>query len=284
MINVKPTAKHIKSIKKHKRFLEKWKMWGFAYYDGEDYYFAAQYTQITGSLTGYLILNQDGEDLPLSQVLSQAYYLVRYNTMVHNTISAMVPQMAKSRKTYEEMLGLLKNNQHEIVKQRPDLTEAVRKMIELNEYSVKMSDKIREIVYRLGGYQRDITQGRGYFDQKFFDVMDDEYGKYSELMYKYGIQERDLQKDYARLSEALDISNISISSSDKRKLKTLLKATQETNEKELTKSLETFEKDDQGNQLYIDLNNIKESLAKNREDIGKRDFQKITVPIIRNKS
>lgn len=283
MINVKPTANHIKNIKKHKKLLEKWKMWGFAYYDGNDYYYMAQYTQITGSLTGYLVLNQKGEDLPLSQVLSQAYYLVRYNTMVHNTISAMAPQMAKSRKTYEEMLHLLKNNQHEIVRARPDFTEAIRKMIELNEFSVKMTERIREIVYTLGGYQREITRDRGYFDQQFFDVMDDEYGKYSELMYKYGIQERDIHKDYAVLSEALDTGNMAISSSDKKKLKTLLKATQETNEKELKKSLETFEKDDQGNQLYIDLNNIKESLAKNREDIGKRDFQKITVPIIRNK-
>lgn len=281
MINVKPTANHIRNIKKHKKLLEKWKMWGFAYYDGNDYYYMAQYTQITGSLTGYLVLNQNGEDLPLNQVVSQAYYLVRYNTMVHNTISAMAPQMAKSRKTYEEMLDLLKKNQYEIERARPDLTESIRRMIELNEFSVKMPDKIREIVYTLGGYQREITRDRGYFDQQFFDVIDDEYGKYSELMYSYGIQERDLQNDYTRLNEALD--DIAISSTDKRKLKALLKATQETNDKELKKSLESFEKDEQGNQLYIDLNDIKDSLAKNREDIGKRDFHKITVPIIRNK-
>ena len=82
-------------------------MWGFAFYDADDYYFMVQFTILFGKLSGYLILNREGNDLRLDKVESPGYYLVKYNTLVHNTIAGILPQMHKSRKPYQQMNDLL---------------------------------------------------------------------------------------------------------------------------------------------------------------------------------
>lgn len=282
MINVKPTANHIKNIKKHKKFLEKWKMWEFAYSDGHDFYFVVHYTQITGGITGYLILNKEGEDLPFEQIESPAHFLMWYNTMVHNTITDIAPQMKKSMKPFQEMYELLTKNKSGIVRIRPDLLRSLDEIIHSITKSLEQPEAIREIVYTLGGYQRQVTREKGYFDQKFLKVMDDEIGKYGEMMYQNGLRERELRGDYELVYQALNNGEFSISHSDQKKLQGLLKANMESNDNALEKSLETFEKDDQGHKLFIDRNNIKESLSKNRIEQGKIDFYKEIVPIIRN--
>ncbi|OXT14593.1 hypothetical protein B9K06_25570, partial [Bacillus sp. OG2] len=66
------------------------------------------------------------------------------------------------------------------------------------------------------------------------------------------------------------------------RLKGLLNAAMETNEKELEKSMSTFERDPNGNPLEIDKGNIQESLRLNRKVQGKKDFKEKIVPIIRN--
>lgn len=285
MINLKPTANHLKNIKEHKRFLEKWDMWEFAYFDGYDYYFVVQYTRrMTDSITGYIILNTEGEALPFDQVEVPAYNLILYNTMVHNTISDMIPQMHKGMKPFQQMYDLLNNHQSEMVKACPNISESIEKIIESISLSLKQPEITREIVYTLGGYQRQITRERGYFDLDFLKVMQDEAGKYSEMMYKYGLREIGLRKDYDRIYDCLKSSNTSIPKRERKKLMGLIKACTESNDNQLRKSLRTFEIDEQGNELYIDLKSIKESLARNREEIGKRDFQKIIVQIIRNKN
>ena len=80
-----------------------------------------------------------------------------------------------------------------------------------------MPEKMREIVYKLGGYQREITREyEGIFDQEFLAVMEDEIGKYSEMMYKYGLTERKLEKDYEQLYLSLNTDNFAISFSEKK--------------------------------------------------------------------
>jgi hypothetical protein len=277
MINVKPTKEHVKNIKEHKKFLEKWDMWDFAYFDGSEYYFLTVYNSITGGITGYLVLNDRGEDIPFSQAKEPAYYLNRYNTMVHNTINGIAPRMNKNMKPYEDMIALLGKHKADLVQQEPDLHKSIDKIIDFTQKNIQEASSVRDIVYTLGGYQREITRERGYFDKDFLKVMEDEYGRYSEIMYTYGLREREMQEDYQKMYRLLDSGKVSAG-----KLKILLKAAIETNEKELEKSMATFEKDDQGNSLEIDNNNIRESLSLNKTKQGRKDFEKLIAPLIRN--
>ncbi|MGD6857954.1 hypothetical protein ACQCVO_23230 [Bacillus infantis] len=277
MINVKPTKEHMKNIKKHKKFLEKWEMWDYAYYDGHKHYFLVVYNSITGGITGYLILGEMGEEVPYSEAKEPAYYLNRYNTMVHYTINGIVPRMNKNMKPYEDMIELLGKHKADLVQQEPDLNSAIEQIVEYTQKNVQEASYVRDIVYTLGGYQREITRERGYFDREFLKVMEDEYGRYSEIMYTYGLREREMQPDYKRMYRLLESGKVSAP-----KLRSLLKAAIETNEKELEKSMATFEKDDQGNSLEIDKNNIKGSLSDNKTKLGRKDFEKLIVPFVRN--
>lgn len=277
MIDVKPSKEHLKNIKEHKKFLEKWDMWDFAYYDGSEYYFLTAYNSITGGITGYLILNDKGEEISYSQAKEPAYYLISYNTLVHNTINGLAPRMNKNMQPYLDMVELLSNHKAEIVQQEPGLSGAIDQIIDYTQKNIQEAAYVREIVYNLGGYQREVTRERGYFDKEFLRVMENEFGRYSEIMYTYGIREREMQPDYQKLYRLLDSGKISIS-----KLKSILKAAIETNEKELEKSMSTYERDPDGASLEIDRNNIKESLRVNRSVQGKKDFEKISAPLIRN--
>jgi hypothetical protein len=277
MINVKPTKEHLKNIKKHKKFLEKWDMWDFAYYDGSTYYFLTAYNSITGGITGYLILNESGDEVPYNLAKEPAYYLISYNTLVHNTINGIAPRMNESMKPHHDMIELLNNHKAELIQQDPGLSEAINRIINYTQKNIQEASYVRDIVYTLGGYQREVTRERGYFDKNFLAVMENEFGRYSEIKYTYGLREREMQPDYQRMYRLLDSGKISAP-----KLKSILKAAIETNEKELEKSMSTYEKGPEGVSLDIDRNNIRDSLSQNRSAQGERDFEKTSALLIRN--
>lgn len=283
MINVKPTTNHIKTIKEHKRFLEKWDMWDFAYFDGKDYYFVVVYTRRGGKITGYLILNKDGYAPPLEQVKSPAYHLISYNTMVHNTITILVPRTKSNVSPVQLMSRLITTYKNEILKDHSYLTESIEKILQRNSEVEKYPEVIKEIAYTLGNYQLHITRKTGFFDKEFLNKMEDEFYKYDELVYKYGIREREIIEDYEKLLHALQMDNIDINRKDKNQLIKLLRSRISSIEKNLKKSLESYEKDEYGKEKFIDPNNIKDSIVKNIKKSGRRDFQNIIMPKIRNK-
>jgi hypothetical protein len=107
MINTKPTPKHIESIKNYKKFLEKWDMWVFAYFDGTEYYFLNQYISKIRGICGYLILDRNGEVIPFNQAKEVLFLLVNYNTMMSQAISDILPQMKKRMDPFQARVNLL---------------------------------------------------------------------------------------------------------------------------------------------------------------------------------
>ncbi|MFP7447027.1 hypothetical protein SFC50_25370 [Bacillus infantis] len=277
MINVKPTKQHIQTIKKHKKLLEKWDMWDYAYYDGKEYYFLTVYNTLLGKITGYLLLDASGREPEGEKVEEAAYYLISYNTMVHNTIAGIVPRMHMNMEPYQQMVKLLGKHKGELVREDPELEAAIEEILVLTKVIIEESSQIRDIVYTVGGYQREITRERGYFDLAFLRKMEEEFERYSIIMYTFGLRERTMAPAYKRIYELVSSGKVKAP-----RLKGLLKAAMETNEKELEKSMSTFERDPDGNPLEIDKENIQESLRLNRKVQGKKDFKEKIVPIIRN--
>jgi hypothetical protein len=278
-INVKPTKQHRQNIKKHKRFLEKWEMWDFAYYDGKEYYFMTAYNSLIGKITGYLILDATGKEPDTDKVKEAAYFLISYNTMVHNVITGMVPRMNMNMAPYQQMVKLLTEHVEEIVRADPELEGTIERIIALNKMIIEDASQVREIVYTVGGLQREITRGSGFFDRAFLRKMEEEVGRYSLNMYTLGLREREMQLGYRRIYQLISSGKVKAS-----RLKGLLRAATETNEKELEASMSTFEKIPEGNPLHIDRENVQESLEHNRKMQGKKDFGEMILPIIRNLS
>lgn len=282
MINVKPTPNHEKNIKSYKKIFEKWDMWNFAFLHEDVYYYVVDYSRITGKLAGYLILDTNGDVPSFEDVKVPAYFLMLYNTLMHNTITGIGPQMKKGMSTYEKMYQLLEKNRDKIVKGYPTFEEQLDQMIEHNKEAAKRPEKIKEIYYNIGEMQREVTRGSGYFDTSYLERLQDEFGKYGALMYTFGRGEQALKGPYKELSQLLSTKDLDISPKDKSTIKALIKAWLPTVETNLKKSMATFELDERGNKLSIDEQNIKKSLANNREEIAKRDFEKKILPIIRN--
>ncbi|RIW29051.1 hypothetical protein D3H55_20050 [Bacillus salacetis] len=276
-INVKPTKQHKVNIKKHKKIFEKWDMWDFAYFDGKEYYFLTVYNSLFGKVTGYLLLDKSGKEPDVEKVKEAAYYLICYNTLVHNVITGMVPRMNMNMAPYQQMVKLLAEHKKEIVRADPELEGTVERIIALNKIIVEEASQVREIVYTVGGLQREITRGSGFFDQEFLQKMEEEAGRYSFNMYTFGLREREMQPGYQRIYQLISKGRVKAP-----RLRALLKAAIETNEKELEASMSTFERDQKGNPLQIDRENIPESLVYNRQMQGQKDFDELIMPIIRN--
>ncbi|MED1608132.1 hypothetical protein P4U90_22720 [Cytobacillus kochii] len=257
-------------------------MWNFAFLYEEVYFYVVDYSRITGKLSGYLILDSNGDVPSFEDVKVPAYYLMLYNTLMHNTINGIGPQMKKGMSTYEKMYQLLEKNRDRIIKSNPQLKEQLDQMIEHNKEAAKRPEKIKEIYYNIGEMQRKVTRGSGYFDTNYLVRLQDEFGKYGTLMYTFGIGERALKGPYKELSQLLSTKGLGVPSKDKSIIKALIKAWLSTVETNLKKSMATFELDERGKKLSIDHQNIKQSLANNREEIAKRDFNKKILPLLRN--
>lgn len=281
MINVNPTAEHLQQINQHKKFLEKWDMWQFAFLLEGNYYFLVQYKQITGKISGYLILDGNGQKVSRDQAVKAGYYLIRYNTLLQNTIDHIGPRMHKSVKPFKDTLMLLEKNKGILIEENPQLADSIYRIMAFLKENIESPAYMKEIYYTIGGYQREVTGKLGYFDREFLNKMDDETLKYSETMYRYGITQRKLKEEYHQLGKAAEQS-LRLSALDKRNLIGLLKAAVDSAEEELEKSLATFEKDTNGKPLYIDPENIGKSIQTNEINQGKQDYEKSMVPKFRN--
>ncbi|RYI28807.1 hypothetical protein EVU96_12805 [Bacillus infantis] len=277
MIYVKPTKQHIQNIKNNKKFLEKWDMWDFAYFDGKEHYFLTAYHSITGAITGYLILNRHGQAVPLAEAKEPAFMLIRYNTLVHNTISELVPRTNPNMKPFEDLAKLLKENKSRLIGIDSKAVVSADRIIQHCETSIQESKEVREIVLTVGGYQREVTREKGYFDEVFYEKMNDEILKYSEMMYKYGLRQRELQGDYEHLSRLLETGQL-----NERKLKGLLKDVQRSNKDTLEKSMASFERDSEGNRIDINPQNIKAVLQEIKRRDGEKHLAEKSLPLIRN--
>ncbi|MEA1855523.1 hypothetical protein MKX67_02800 [Cytobacillus sp. FSL W7-1323] len=281
MINVNPTPEQIKNIKRHKRLFEKWDMWKFAFFYKGQHYFIVDYAKLNNKVSGYLIMDKAGEVLSLEEAKLPAYYLLLFNTMANNAGRGMAIQAKKEPLTYKEMNRILLDNQEKLLTEYPHMVQVINRIVEHNEKVIERPKRIKEIIYNLGYMQREVTRNIGYFDIPFMDSFEDEYGKYSAMMYTIAKNEISLERDYEELKKVMSNETIFSSKKDKNTLQTLLNDWLKTNDT-LRKSIATFELDERGNKLQIDERNIKQSLSKNREDIGKRDFENKIVPVLRN--
>lgn len=272
---------HVTNIKKYKNMFEKWDMWDFAYFDGKEYYFLTLYEQFLKGITGYLILDAKGNVVPFNRSTDPAYFLVSYNTMIHETMKQMVPQMYKDMSPFKDVLSLLRKNKWEIVNSCTRCEPSINKIIEYTTISLENPKRIKDIVYTLGGYQNQIQDETGFFDKDFYDLMQDESGKYSEIMYMYGLREMEMIEDYQTIIDAISGTS-SIPKIERIKLKGLLKASIQSNKDALSKSMETFNRDIHGKKIIINIDNMKEALEKNKDEHGMKAFEEKIVPKIRN--
>lgn len=282
MINTKPTSNHIKSIKNYKKFLEKWDMWDFAYYDGSEYYFLTQYISSIKGISGYLILDSKGEVVPFIKAKEYLKYLINYNTLMSNTISGILPQMKKNMSPYKEKIQLLTKYQQAFYNLSPGEAESVGRIINETNQILEIPNLLNSIYYKLGDYQRIITTDQGYFDLDLLGEIKDTFNQYREVMYKYGIRERALMKDYETVLDSLKKVEEEVTGQDQRKIKNLLTASIQSNQGALEKSMREFEYDDKGNKVFIDQTRIKESLGEKVEKEGAKHFEKKVLSILRN--
>lgn len=283
MINTKPTPKHLETILEYKKMFEKWDMWDFAYFDGSEYYFLTLYDQPIRGITGYLITNQAGFAIPFSEAKHPAYCLISYNTLVHFAISNILPQIHKEMAPYERFVSLLQKHRAMILAESPNMGDSIHKMITYTEDALQNRDKLNEIISTLSYYQEKITKEDGFFDDTLLATMQEEGDKYNEIMYVYGLREREMMADYQKLIDFLHSKDsVRIPRMDKWRLLHIVKAAMLSNKGALEKTLAKFEHDENGNRVTFDLHNIRESISKQRTADGLVAFNKKSVLLIRN--
>lgn len=91
-----------------------------------------------------------------------------------------------------------------------------------------------------------------------------------------------MKDNYAELKRVVSLQEKGLANRDKKKIIRMLGAWLSSYERVLKKSISTFELDERGNRLDIDLTNIKQSLAKARQEIAGRDFPRLILSILRN--
>ncbi len=282
MINTKPTPKHIESIKKYKKILEKWDMWDFAYYDGSEYYFLNQYISYIKRISGYLILNSQGNAIPFSQAKEYFRYLINYNTMLAQTISDILPQMKKNMSPFQERVQLLIKYREAFNSLTSVEAESAARIINETNKTLEMPNLLNDIYYTIGTYQQQITMEKGYFDLELLKKIRSTFNQYREVMYKYGMRERSLNKDYDIVVNSLKNLKGKIPAKDRRNIKILLVSAKQSNQGALEKSMREFEQDDNGNKVFIDQTRLKESLAEKFKKDGLKYFEEKMVIKLRN--
>ena len=282
MINVKPTKVHEQNIKKHKQLLEKWDMWDFAFFDGEEYYFLTLYEQFLKGITGYLILDYKGNILPFNQAKEPAFSLVSFNTMIHGAMQEMVPQMLKDMSPYEEVVSLLNRYKEDFVKINPQLETAIDRIIRYTTKALGNSKRIDDIINKLGNLQRFATRQHGYFDSQILDAMEDECVKYNAMMYEYGLNEFELMDDYQQVIDILSKEQPSIPIFTRKKIKQLLHASIQSNKGALNKTMQGFNEGFLEENVKLDETKLKESFKEKMLKSGIKAFEEKIVPKMRN--
>ncbi|MEK5037268.1 hypothetical protein [Sporosarcina sp. FSL K6-3457] len=282
MINLKPTPRHVENIKKHKGLFEKWKMWPFAYYDGNNYYFLTLYDQRFKGITGYLMLGQDGSVLPFEEAKEPAFKLINYNSIIAQTISEIIPQAYKDTSHFKETIKYLTKYRQNLIDADPRIESSIHQILEATEKTLGIEKTLKDAAKEISYAQKSVTDEKGYFDQALLDELRDESYKYSEVMYEYGIRETALKPHYEAVTALFKEKSVKLNLYAKLKIKDLMKLSHRSIDKQLKKSQSAFETDYYGEKVMIDKNRIKESLIEKRHRDGDAYFEELIIPIIRN--
>lgn len=282
MIDTKPTKTHEKNIKKHKSLIEKWDMWDFAYFDGRDYYFLTQYEQILKGITGYLILDYKGNIVPFEEAKAPALALVSFNTMIHSAMKEMVPQMLKEMSPYKDVVSLLNRHKADLVRMQPNLEASIEKIISHTTYALGNSKRIEDIINTLGNLQRFATRQHGYFNDEILDDMQAESVKYNVMMYDYGLKEFELMDDYQQVINSLSKGNSNVPASARKKISDLLRASIQSNNGALKKTMQGFVEGFAEENIKLDESNLQQSFDEKMTKSGLKAFEEKIVPKIRN--
>ncbi|MBS4193295.1 hypothetical protein KHA94_24735 [Bacillus sp. FJAT-49705] len=282
MIETKPTKTRQKSIKQYKKLLEKWDMWDFAYFDGNDYYFLTLYEQMRKGITGYLILDYEGNVLPFEQAKAPATSLIRFNTMIHGAMQEMVPQMLKNMDPYKKVVSLLSEHKTNLSSKDPELASSVDKVISYTTYAIGNSKRIEDFVNTLGQLQRIATKKQGFFDDEILNEMRDVCIKYNAMMFEYGLNEFELMDDYQQIINSLNEEPTNIPSSSRKKMIALLTASIDSNNGALTKTMKGFDDDFKQVNVQIDPANLEQSFNKMMEKSRLIAFEEKIAYKIRN--
>ncbi|QED46421.1 hypothetical protein [Cytobacillus dafuensis] len=282
MINTKPTKLHIKNIKQYKNLLEKWDMWDFAYFDGNDYYFLTLYDHMLKGISGYLILDYEGNVLPFEKAEVPATALNRFNTMIHGAMQEMVPQMLKNMDPYKEVVSLLTQHKSDLIWRDPELASSIEKVIRYTTHALGISKRTEDIVNTLGHLQNIATKEQGYFNNEILNEMRNECIKYNVMMYEYGLNEFELMDDYEKIIKNLNEKPSDIPSSAQKKIIALLTASIQSNKGALTKTMKVFEDEFKEMNVHIDHANLEQSFDKKMERSRVKAFEEKIGPKIRN--
>ncbi|WP_210367935.1 hypothetical protein [Bacillus sp. REN3] len=282
MINTKATPRHLGSIKKYKKFYEKWDYWGYAYFDGSDYLFLTQYLTPIGGMSGYLILNQDGDAVPYSQAEKPYNYILQYNTIMSQAISDLYPQIKKDMAPYKERTALLTRHRKAFEVLSLEERESVDRIIKETNITLENPVLLQEIFDTLVDFQKKVEKEQGFFDFELLTEIKNTFNQNRVVMYSFGIREKSLVQDYETVINSLDKVSGQIPSNDLRKIKNLLIAAKQSNQTTLEKSLQQFEQDELGNEAVIDMQKLDESLEEKFELEGKIFFEEKMLGKLRN--
>lgn len=282
MIDTKPSKIHEKNIKQHKSLLEKWDMWDFAYFDGRDYYFLTQFEQILKGITGYLILDYKGNIVPFEEAKAPALALVSFNTMIHSAMKEMVPQMLKDMSPYKDLVSLINRHKADLVRIQPNLEASIEKIITHTTYALGNSKRIEDIINTLGNLQRFATRKHGYFDDEILNDMQAESVKYNVMMYDYGLKEFELMDDYQQVINVLSEGTSNVPSSARKKISDLLRASIQSNNGALKKTMRGFVEGFAEENIRLDESNLQQSFDEKMTKSGLKAFEEKIVPKIRN--
>ncbi|MEK5037276.1 hypothetical protein [Sporosarcina sp. FSL K6-3457] len=282
MINLKPTPRHVENIKKHKGLFEKWKMWPFAYYDGNNYYFLTLYDQRFKGITGYLMLRQDGSVLPFEEAKEPAFKLINYNSIIDATITVIIPQAYKDTTHFKETIKYLTKYRQNLIDADSRIESSIQQILEATEKTLGIERILKDGIQDLGQAQLSVTNEKGYFDQAFLDELEDEAYKYSAVMYEYAIRETALKPHYEAVMVLLKENPVKLNLYAKLKIRELMKLSHRSIDRQLKKSKNNFETDRHGNKIMIDKTRIKQSFMEKGCKDGESYFKEIIVPKIRN--
>ncbi|MFT4415399.1 hypothetical protein ACLM5H_16180 [Fredinandcohnia humi] len=279
MIDTKPTKRHIANIKDYKKFLEKWDMWDFAYRDGNEDYFLAQYLHTMKGISGYLILDSEGEVVPFENARIAARHLIHYNTICSGAISQILPQMKKDISPLRDRVEALESLSNTISSMQ--VNSSIERIVASTKQSIEEREMIEGLFYDLGHAQREVTKEKGYFDLGFLHMMKDKFDTYLEILYMHGLRERELQEDYEVVIGLLESEEIP-EAKNQSQLRMILRETVKTNKNELERSMATFFIKGDGIDLSMDRKDIRRLLDEARDQDGDNAFEKEIMPLIRN--
>ncbi len=163
-----------------------------------------------------------------------------------------------------------------------DTAASVDRIINETNITLEMPKVLNDIYYKLGSYQRETKDEKGYFDQEFLEKVRTTFNRYRVLMYNYGIRERSLNKDYVVVVNSLNSLEEKIPANDRRNIKNLLVSAKKSNQGALEISMKEFEQDEAGNKVFIDQSRLKESLEEKFDKEGLKYFEETMIVKLRN--